>query len=192
MLRSFPLPVQTRLRQEGTQVGTGKGGDGSDSRDSSAAHALSVRDFDPIYERTGFRPPTCQTFPGSRHIGNQNTFDWAIIGVSELVGNAIKHTRSPKFRLFMWPPDRIGPMFGVWDDELTLPRIPTATPPNPHDLRESGYGLPSIRNFSHAMGAQFFAPEKNPGKLVWFQLDTRSAQWTDPDPRNGLAQNKGG
>ncbi len=128
----------------------------------------------------------------SRHIGNQNTFDWAIIGVSELVGNAIKHTRSPKFRLFMWPPDRIGPMFGVWDDELTLPRIPTATPPNPHDLRESGYGLPSIRNFSHAMGAQFFAPEKNPGKLVWFQLDTRSAQWTDPDPRNGLAQNKGG
>lgn len=110
-------------------------------------------------------------FLGSRDL--QHVEMEANLGVCELVSNAIRHTPSRMFRLYMWP-NRYGPLFGVWDDVPSpLPRIPTEYEPFPDLDSEEGRGLRAVREIALDMGTQFFAPEGDAGKLVWFQVGAR-------------------
>ncbi|WP_285575089.1 ATP-binding protein [Actinoallomurus iriomotensis] len=87
------------------------------------------------------------------------------ICISELVGNAIRHTVSPLVALTMHPNDG-SPLFEVWDDSPTLPEFPKVV--SFDDLEaESGRGLCLVKHLSRDCGT---GPAAQDGKIVWFRL----------------------
>lgn len=88
--------------------------------------------------------------------------DVAVLLVSELFGNATRHTGCTRARVHV---DRTGPVVrvGVRDSSGALPVLMAAG-----DTDENGRGLALVAKLAHRWGA---VPEF-PGKVVWFELRT--------------------
>ncbi|MFC9976244.1 ATP-binding protein [Spirillospora sp. NPDC127200] len=93
---------------------------------------------------------------------HQNTADDARTIVSELVTNALTHTRGGGLlRLYL---SDAGPVVEVWDLSTTLPNI------RPLDLTgEEGRGLAIVARLSASWGCN---PLASGGKCVWAVLDS--------------------
>jgi hypothetical protein len=88
--------------------------------------------------------------------------------ISELVGNAIRHTTTSLCVMNMYP-NYESPLFEVWDNSFRMPKWPGV-----HGFRdltaESGRGLQLIKTISADCGAYARDPINGGGKVVWFRL----------------------
>lgn len=95
----------------------------------------------------------------------EDLIDSAELCVSEIVTNAMKHTKSTLFIMNMYPNDE-SPLFEVWDNYFKLPIWPPkgAIP----DLEsEGGRGLQLVQSLATDCGALLCRPIPNGGKFVW-------------------------
>jgi anti-sigma regulatory factor (Ser/Thr protein kinase) len=81
--------------------------------------------------------------------------------VSELVGNAVRHTSCRLVRVSVWRVTNDVVRIGVTDKSLALPKIDPAA-----DGDETGRGLVLVDALSHRWGCD----EKRWGKTVWAEL----------------------
>lgn len=96
--------------------------------------------------------------------------EWCI---SELIGNAIRHTSCPLFVVNMYPNDG-SPLFEVWDSSQKMPNWPLE--PCFEDLgAESGRGLGLVVTVSEDCGSYRRDLLQGGGKFVWFRLQTPHA-----------------
>jgi serine/threonine-protein kinase RsbW len=105
--------------------------------------------------------------------------DTAVLLVSELVGNGVRHARHGGGELGLRIADA-----GAWlrievsDSDPRRPR-----PQSPAGLDESGHGLMLIK----ALAAKWGVDQGTAGKTVWIELDTRQAEHPGIPPLRGQA-----
>ncbi|GAA4007995.1 ATP-binding protein [Streptomyces marokkonensis] len=102
--------------------------------------------------------------------------DVAELLATELVSNAVRHTKGPAALRVRWAAGVL--RIGAWDADPTPPQ-----PPESFDRdadREDGRGLALVRACADVWGWQPLAREGNRGKYVWCQLDTAptAVTWT--------------
>ena len=89
--------------------------------------------------------------------------DDALLLVSELSSNVVRHARTPMVLCVAWMPVSRTVRVSVRDNSMLMPAA--ATPPA---LAESGHGLVLVRSIARHWGVQRLPV----GKLVWFELRT--------------------
>ncbi|MGW0460287.1 ATP-binding protein [Streptomyces tendae] len=93
--------------------------------------------------------------------------DLAELLATELVSNAVRHTKGPAALRIRWSGDGVLRL-GAWDADPSPPE-----PPQPFDRaadREDGRGLALVRACADVWGWQPLAREGNRGKYVWCEL----------------------
>ena len=101
--------------------------------------------------------------------------DDALLCVSELASNAIRHTRtgwSGKFQVVVWR-GRASACVAVLDDGSAT--TPTPAPAQPGRLEESGHGLLAVQTLAAWWGHHTYRDGSTRGTAVWFRLDWKPA-----------------
>ncbi|MFF2958357.1 ATP-binding protein [Streptomyces sp. NPDC057963] len=83
---------------------------------------------------------------------------------TELVGNAVRHTKGPAALRLRWAGRVL--RIGVWDADPT----PPAPPLHPSAEAENGRGLDLVRNSTDGWGWYLLSSTGNSGKYVWCEL----------------------
>ncbi len=97
--------------------------------------------------------------------------DDAVLCTSELVSNAIVHTRSGQdgmFEVVVWC-GRDSACIAVIDDGSQGRPAPRAA--GPGELAESGHGLAVVQNLTACWGHHRYQDGSWPGAVVWFRID---------------------
>ena len=93
--------------------------------------------------------------------------DVAELLATELVSNAVRHTKDPAMMRVRW--SEAGVLrIGAWDADPSPPEPPQPFAPAPD--REDGRGLALVRACADVWGWQPLAKEGNRGKYVWCEL----------------------
>ncbi|GAB2845594.1 ATP-binding protein [Streptomyces deserti] len=98
--------------------------------------------------------------------------DVAELLATELVSNAVRHTKGPAALRVCWSGNGVL-RIGAWDADPAPPE-----PPQPFEQAldlEDGRGLALVRACSDVWGWQLLAREGNRGKYVWCELGATSA-----------------
>ncbi|MEU6015386.1 ATP-binding protein [Streptomyces sp. NPDC047515] len=83
---------------------------------------------------------------------------------TELVGNAVRHTKGPAALRLRWAGRVL--RIGVWDADPT----PPAPPLYPTAEAENGRGLDLVRNSTDSWGWYLLSGKGDSGKFVWCEL----------------------
>ncbi|WP_399138342.1 ATP-binding protein [Streptomyces sp. NBUA17] len=105
--------------------------------------------------------------------------DLAELLATELVSNAVRHTKGPAALRVRWSGTGVLRL-GAWDADPSPPE-----PPKPFDPgleREEGRGLELVRACADTWGWQPLVREGNRGKYVWCELGAAA-----PDPASRTA-----
>jgi anti-sigma regulatory factor (Ser/Thr protein kinase) len=131
--------------------------------------------------------PKRRVFPGrpeqvalARHfvarvLGGCPATDDAILCTSELVSNAIRHTRSGRngrFQVIVWR-GLTSVCVAVLDEGS--PSTPAAILGRSGRLAETGYGLQAVQTLAAWWGHHTVRDGSSPGTAVWFRLDWKPA-----------------
>ena len=101
--------------------------------------------------------------------------DDALLCVSELASNAIRHTRtgrSGKFQVVVWR-GRASACVAVLDDGSAT--TPTPVPAQSARVEESGHGLLAVQTLAAWWGHHTYRDGSTRGTAVWFRLDWKPA-----------------
>ncbi|MFF3730048.1 ATP-binding protein [Streptomyces sp. NPDC002476] len=86
---------------------------------------------------------------------------------TELVGNAVRHTKGPAALRLHWADHAL--RIGVWDADPTPPAPPLQPPSDTH-MFETGRGLDIVRNCTDGWGWHPLDSGGRFGKYVWCEL----------------------
>ncbi|WP_432191879.1 ATP-binding protein [Streptomyces sp. bgisy027] len=96
-----------------------------------------------------------------------NLVDVAELLATELVSNAVRHTKGPAALRVRWAAGVL--RIGAWDADPEPPEPPGAALDRPAEL-EDGRGLALVRACADLWGWQPLSRHGNPGKYVWCEL----------------------
>lgn len=87
---------------------------------------------------------------------------------TELVGNAVRHTKGPAALRLRWAGRVL--RIGVWDADPTPPAPPLSAPASTSAEAENGRGLDLVRNCTDGWGWYQLSSTGESGKFVWCEL----------------------